>query len=158
MADILMLEPDAVLAKIYRQALESQGHTVRRTVSAQDGVFQVDESRPDVIIIELQLVAHSGIEYLYELRSYSDWQDIPVIVHSCIPPTEFDESGRLLRDVLRVDRYLYKPQTSLVSLLRAVRDIVAPEAVEDISGVAISSDNQPAVGSVGPQHAVQSIA
>jgi CheY-like chemotaxis protein len=126
MANILMLEPDAVLANTYRQAFETAGHTVRRTVSAQDGVFLVDELRPDVIIVELQLVAHSGIEFLYELRSYSEWQDIPVLIHSCIPPTEFQDSGDLLRDLLHVRGYLYKPQTTLTTLLREVRDIVAP--------------------------------
>jgi CheY-like chemotaxis protein len=119
MADILMLEPDAVLAGIYRQAMENAGHTVRRSVSAQDGVFQVDERLPDVVIVELQLVAHSGIEFLYELRSYSEWQRLPVLVHSCIPPIEFEDSRELLRDMLHVRAYLYKPQTTLQTLLRA---------------------------------------
>lgn len=122
MADVLMLEPDAVLAGIYRQALEAGGHTVRRTVSAQDAVFQVDTRLPDLVIVELQLVAHSGIEFLYELRSYGEWQHIPVLIHSCIPPLEFEDSRELLRDMLRVRSYLYKPQTTLQSLLRAVRE------------------------------------
>lgn len=127
MANILMLEPDALLADIYSQALMFDGHKVRHSVSAQRGVFQVDEKRPDVIIVELQLVAHSGIEFLYELRSYSDWQHIPVIVHSCIPPTEFEDSAKLLRDLLHVRTYLYKPQTSLKTLLREVRQLVVHE-------------------------------
>jgi len=126
-----MLEPDAVLADVYSQALALDGHVVRRTVSAQDGVFKVDELRPDLILVELQLVAHSGIEFLYELRSYSDWQSIPVIVHSCIPPTEFEESGELLRDLLHVRGYLYKPQTTLRTLLREVHSIVDREHLED---------------------------
>ena len=126
MADILMLEPDAVLADIYRTVFEAAGHTVRRSVSAQDSVFAVDERQPDVIIVELQLVAHSGIEFLYELRSYSEWQDIPVIIHSCIPPTEFEDSSGLLSGLLGVRTYLYKPQTTLTKLLREVRTIVEP--------------------------------
>lgn len=120
-----MLEPDSVLASTYRQVLEAAGHTVRRSVSAQDSIFQVDERQPDVILVELQLVAHSGIEFLYELRSYGEWLDIPVLIHSSIPPTEFADSATLLRDHLRVKEYLYKPQTSLQRLLREVRDAVA---------------------------------
>lgn len=122
MADILMLEPDAVLARIYRQTFESAGHTVRRSVSAQDGIFQIDTRVPDVVIVELQLVAHSGIEFLYELRSYSEWQQLPVLIHSCIPPIEFEDSQQLLRDMLHVHAYLYKPQTTLQTLLRAIRE------------------------------------
>ncbi|HEX8182055.1 MAG TPA: response regulator [Candidatus Saccharimonadales bacterium] len=128
MADILLLEPDAILANLYMQAFSFSGHTVRRTVSAQDAVFQVDESMPNVIIVELQLVAHSGIEFLYELRSYHEWQHIPVLIHSCIPPTEFSDSTSLLRDKLGVKEYLYKPHTSMQKLLRSITDI-SPAAI-----------------------------
>lgn len=126
MANILLLEPDAILANLYIQAFQHVGHSVRRTVSAQDAVFQVDELRPDVVIVELQLVAHSGIEFLYELRSYHEWQHIPVVIHSCIPPTEFADSSNLLRDKLGVSSFLYKPHTSLQTLLRTISEIVQP--------------------------------
>lgn len=119
---VLMLEPDAILAKTYRRALEQAGYEVRRTVSAQDAVFLVDEKLPDVILVEIQLVAHSGVEFLYELRSYPEWQRIPVLIHSMIPPSEFEDSMELLRGRLNVSAYLYKPQTTLQSLLRAVRE------------------------------------
>ena len=125
MAEVLLLEPDTILADTYMKALAYFGHHTRRTVSAQDAVFKVDELRPDIIIVELQLVAHSGIEFLYELRSYAEWQDIPVIIHSCVPPNEFSDSHKLLRDRLGVQHYLYKPQTSLQTLVRAVREITA---------------------------------
>jgi DNA-binding response OmpR family regulator len=135
MADIVLLEPDAVLAGIYRQAMEHAGHTVRRSVSAQDGVFQVDERLPDVVIVELQLVAHSGIEFLYELRSYREWQHIPVLIHSCIPPIEFEDSRQLLREMLHVRTYLYKPQTSLQSLLRAVREATGTDTSQEAAAI-----------------------
>lgn len=122
MADILMLEPDAVLARTYQQVFELHDHTVRQAVSAQDAVFLVDERKPDVVIVELQLAAHSGIEFLYELRSYPEWQYIPVLIHSCIPPIEFENSRELLKDLLMVRKYLYKPQTTLQALLREVRE------------------------------------
>ncbi len=125
MAHVLLLEPDAILANAYTRAFEHVGHTWQRTVSAQDAVFQVDEKRPDVIIVELQLVGHSGIEFLYELRSYHEWQGIPVVVHSCIPPTEFADSQVLLRQKLGVTTYLYKPHTSLQTLLRTINETVA---------------------------------
>ena len=117
-----MLEPDAVLARIYREVFEMAGYDVRRSVSAQDAVFLVDGLVPDVILVELQLVAHSGIEFLYELRSYAEWQHIPVLIHSCIPPIEFQDSMDLLTTMLHVKKYLYKPHTTLQTLLREVRD------------------------------------
>jgi DNA-binding response OmpR family regulator len=129
MAKILLIEPDAVLAKLYLEAFKSAGHEARLTVSAQDAVFKVDEDLPDVVVVELQLVAHSGIEFLYELRSYAEWQNIPVIVHICIPPAEFMDSMELLRGQLGVTEYLYKPQTTLRKLLRSIREAVEPAMV-----------------------------
>ena len=124
MVKILLLEPDTILANSYMRAFEHVGHSVRRTVSAQDAVFQVDELLPHVVIVELQLVAHSGIEFLYELRSYHEWQQLPVLIHSCIPPAEFSDSMNLLRDKLGVKQYLYKPHTSLAKLLRSIDEVV----------------------------------
>lgn len=147
MKNILMLEPDAVLARTYRQAFELSGYEVRRSVSAQDAVFQVDEVPPDVILVELQLVAHSGIEFLYELRSYTEWQHIPVLIHSCIPPSEFDGSMQLLKQFLNVRSYLYKPHTSLQTLLREVREAAQeiPEELKSINSAALlASLSQPA--------------
>jgi DNA-binding response OmpR family regulator len=89
MARILLLEPDQVLAEAYRQALQQQGHSVVLSTSAQTAVLVADDHRPDLVILELQLVEHSGIEFLYEFRSYADWQDIAVIIQSQVPPGEF---------------------------------------------------------------------
>lgn len=134
MANILLIEPDALLARAYIQAFAHVGHRTRLTVSAQDAVFKVDEMLPDAVIVELQLVAHSGIEFLYELRSYAEWQSVPVIIHSCVPPAEFSDSMSLLRDRLGVRTYLYKPQTSLRMLLRAVEDVVAKPHPTGLAG------------------------
>ena len=125
---IILLEPDTVLAKLLTTALHSAGHHVRLAVTAQDAILLADAEMPELIIMEIQLVSHSGIEFLYELRSYGEWQHIPVIAHSYIPPGEFSESWQLLHDELGVTRYLYKPRTSLQQLLRAVKSL-APQSL-----------------------------
>lgn len=120
MARILLIEPDRVLAETYRQCLELTGQTVVPCASAQAAILAADQQQPDVVVLELQLIEHSGIEFLYEFRSYPDWQHIPVVVHTHVPPVEFANSGQLLREELGVAAYLYKPVTSLKKLLRTV--------------------------------------
>jgi len=125
MAQILLIEPDRRLAETYAQALQTDGHRVRSAAGAQAAISAADAATPDLIILELQLVEHSGIEFLYELRSYTDWQHIPVIVHTQVPPGEFDGSRGLLEDELGVRSYLYKPRTSLRRLLAETRQLTA---------------------------------
>lgn len=124
---VLLLEPDRILAGTYKQALEAGGHEVTPVSGAQAALIAADDIKPDVVIIELQLIEHSGIEFLYEFRSYADWQRVPVIVQTQVPPAEFNDNWRLLREQLGVTTYLYKPHTTLKQLLRSVNEATATE-------------------------------
>ena len=123
--NILLIEPDKVLAKTYSRLLKGRGDRVAVANTAQQAVIKADNSKPDLVILELQLVSHSGIEFLYEFRSYPDWQKIPVIINSSVPAIEFIGSSNGLSGELSITRYLYKPNTSLRQLLRAVEEINA---------------------------------
>lgn len=122
MASILLIEPDRLLANTFKQALAGAGHQVMVSASAQAAITAADTKQPDLVILELQLVEHSGIEFLYEFRSYPEWQSIPVLIHSAVPPAEFNGSRRILSVELGVNTYLYKPRTSLKELLSNVRE------------------------------------
>lgn len=111
---ILLIEPDTVLATIYSRGLRAAGHTVSWVTIAQEAVFEADKHSPDVIILELQLVGHNGVEFLHELRSYPDWQAVPVVVHTNVPQTDLSPT---LQTGLGVAAYHYKPQTTFQNLL-----------------------------------------
>jgi DNA-binding response OmpR family regulator len=117
---IILLEPDRMLAETYGKCFATDGHTVTPCASAQAAIMAADQQRPDVVVLELQLIEHSGIEFLYEFRSYIEWQSIPVLIHSHVPAHEFSANTTLLSEQLGVNQYLYKPHTNLELLLHAV--------------------------------------
>jgi len=119
---VLLLEPNTLLAQTYTQALQQDGFSVAHAASAQTAVFAADKHQPDVVILELQLPEHSGLEFLHEFRSYPEWKDVPVIVHSMLPPTQTIQVEESLRRDLGVKALLYKPRTSLTQLLQTVRE------------------------------------
>jgi DNA-binding response OmpR family regulator len=121
-AEILLIEPDRLLAESYVQALQAAGHEVNAASGAQAAILAADAIHPDLVILELQLVEHSGIEFLYEFRSYTDWQNIPVLIQSHVPAAEFSDNRQLLKDELGVREYLYKPRTSLSRLIASVNE------------------------------------
>lgn len=124
MANILLIEPDRLLAKTYRQALSAAGHKVSVSATAQSAITAADDCQPDLVVLELQLIEHSGIEFLYEFRSYQDWQNIPVIIQSQVPAGEFNASRNLLKEQFGAVAYLYKPHSSLNDLLVQVNELL----------------------------------
>lgn len=116
---ILLIEPDRVLSRIYIHALERVGHNVIWATTAQSAISAADETTPDVVVLEMQLPSHSGAAFLYEFRTYIDWLSIPVVVHTMIPPMKLKSFEKTL-DELGITECLYKPQTSLVRLVSAV--------------------------------------
>ncbi len=125
MAQILLVEPDIKLGDIYKRYLENYGHKVRWRTTAQAALKAIDERQPDLVLLEIQLSLHNGIEFLYEFRSYKDWQPIPVIVHSQVSPI-LKAISPMLWDQLAVSKYLYKPVTKLSDLLRSVEATFVP--------------------------------
>lgn len=111
------------LAKIYEQALTAAGHTVEIVAHAQDAIHAADAKIPDLIIMELSLVNHGGVEFLHELRSYTEWQHIPVVVLTMVSPRRLADSKKQL-NMLGVSAYLYKPATSLERLVTVVADLL----------------------------------
>lgn len=112
---VLLIEPDYLLASIYKDHLEKFHYSVVVCGGVQMAVTEIDKNKPDIIILELKLSSHNGYEFLYELRSYSDWQDIPVLIHSMLP----EEDNVLTTEIkseLGIINYLYKPDTSLDKL------------------------------------------
>ncbi|HYH74321.1 MAG TPA: response regulator [Candidatus Saccharimonadales bacterium] len=125
MAHVLLVEPNKVLARTYIRALEHGGHTVGHATGAQEAVDVADDHQPAVVVLELQLGARDGIEFLHEFRSYPEWQGVPVILHTQVTPVALAQFQRVLASDLGVVASLYKPQTSLVKLISTVNIQVA---------------------------------
>ena len=127
-AKILLIEPDRRLAESYAYALGHAGFHVTACAGSRNAIIVADEIKPDLIITEIRLVKHSGIEFLYELRSYSDWQCTPVIINTFVHPSELNKSHDLIKNSLNVSKILYKPEANLKQLITAAQDLTPLKA------------------------------
>ena len=117
---VLIVEPDTVLAKQYKKAFDAAGVDATVRNDAQTAVVAIDDVKPDVIVLEIQLAGHSGVEFLHEFRSYEDWANIPVVIHSSVPEYAVGADAKVWKQ-LGVIRYFYKPKTTLQQLVGAVK-------------------------------------
>lgn len=120
---ILLVEPDTLLAQSYRSGLTQAGHTVDHAGTAQAAVHCADEHKPDLVVVSLEMARHNGIEFLYEFRSYGEWQDIPAIVLTSLPSPELVRDD-VLREQLRVESILARSQSSVADIVRTVERVL----------------------------------
>ncbi len=120
--DIFLIEPDGIIGELFQKALTVEGYKTKYVTSAQQAVEFLDRRKVKLIILELQLRLHNGIELINEIRSYPDTNDIPVIVLSYVP--EQDVSALIQTRQYKIVKYLYKPQTSFSRLLKAIKEVL----------------------------------
>lgn len=104
------------LAQAYTRAMQQQGHTTAHAFAAQQALDEANQKKPDVVVLELQLPGPNGVAFLQEFRSYLDWSNIPVVVHSYALPNSQQAVHDALKQQLGVVKWLYKPQTTLSQL------------------------------------------
>lgn len=121
---VLLIEPDRVMGRTLAEAFKDAGHDVDVRRDAQTGLDGLDEHQPDVVVLETQLGKHNGVEFLYELRSQTDWLDVPVIIHTANSHALEPEFASAWRQ-LGVSQILYKPQTSMARLKKTIATVLA---------------------------------
>ena len=119
-----MVEPAENMGKLLRDALVDNGYEVNWEKNAQDAVHSADKFVPGLVVLELAMSEHNGVEFLHEFRSYAEWMSIPIIIYSQIAPDKSRAGKRLMRS-LGVTEHLYKPTTKLKKLLRITEEALA---------------------------------
>lgn len=115
--DILLVDPDTVLGTTVVEYVNKHSLTAAQATTAQSALQILESQKPKLIIIELALGKHSGIELLHEIKSYQEWQHIPIIVFS---QQNMQQYAAQLQ-VFKVLHTLYKPQSTLADLLKITR-------------------------------------
>ncbi len=69
MAQILVIEDEAIIAKNVADALRYAGHEVETAASGEEGLKRVEDFSPDLIVLDLRLPKMGGMDVLKTLRS-----------------------------------------------------------------------------------------
>ena len=116
---ILLLEPDRKTAQTAAAYLDAH-HTVTAVSTAQAAIHALDDDTIDLVVMELSLPEHNGIEFLYELRSYADLRTKPVILF-CMNAVRPAEAEQLVTQ-LGVLAICQKGFTTLKQLTKIIED------------------------------------
>lgn len=99
----LVIEDNERLADLVRQGLEEQGYTVDKTTSGREGEELAAQERYDVIILDLMLPDHDGVQLCRNLRRRRI--STPVLMLTALSATDEKVAGL----EAGADDYLTKP-------------------------------------------------
>ncbi len=114
MARILVIEDERDLQKILDYNLRRAGHEVVQALRGYDGLEQAQQTRPDLILLDLMLPDLQGTEICKLLKSDPDTKHIPVIMLTA----KGEEIDRVLGFELGVEDYVVKPFSVRELMLR----------------------------------------
>ena len=82
MKKILIIEDDAITARVYSSLLTRNGYQVDVAPSMRAGLQRLGEFRPDGVLLDLMLPDSNGLDFLKTIRGTDGFKTLPVIVYT----------------------------------------------------------------------------
>lgn len=102
MTNVLIVEDEQAIRRFLRTALEADGLRVYDADTLQRGLLEAATRKPDLVILDLGLPDGDGIDFIRDLRQ---WSQVPVIVLSA----RAEEHDKIAALDAGADDYLSKP-------------------------------------------------
>ncbi|MCZ8087689.1 MAG: phosphate regulon transcriptional regulator PhoB [Brevundimonas sp.] len=129
---VLVMEDEDALATLLQYNLEKEGYQVVIAGDGEEGLVQIDERLPDLILLDWMLPKVSGIEVCRRIRGRPETRNVPIIMLTA----RGEESDRVRGLDTGADDYLTKPfsMTELIARIRAVLRRIRPGLADDRVG------------------------
>ncbi len=111
---ILIVEDEASIAEILEYNLGRDGYETARVERGDEALAAIEETRPNLILLDLMLPGMDGLEVLRALKRDEVLSSIPVIVLTA----KSEEIDRIVGLELGADDYVAKPFSPREVLLR----------------------------------------
>ncbi len=79
-ASILIVDDDEGVTQTFARMLRLEGYRVHTAMTAETGLQQAEDSRPDAIILDLRMPIVDGLGFLRRLRAHEEQRDVPVAI------------------------------------------------------------------------------
>lgn len=115
---VLIVEDDALLAKVLSQAFAKEGFKVSIVGNGLEVVEKVKSFIPDIIMLDLLLPGLDGFAVMRELQGDAKLKKIPVVILSNLDDAGDVKSTR----VLGAETYFIKANTSMQTIVDYVKN------------------------------------
>ena len=126
---VLVMEDEDALATLVQYNLEKEGYKVVVAADGEEGMLQIDERLPDLVLLDWMLPKLSGIEVCRRIRGRPETRNLPIIMLTA----RGEETDRVRGLDTGADDYMTKPfsMTELIARIRAVLRRIRPGLADD---------------------------
>ena len=126
---VLVVEDEASLATLLQYNLDKEGLQVALATDGEEALLLIDESLPDLVVLDWMLPKVSGVEVCRRLRARPETRNLPIILLTA----RGEESDRIRGLDTGADDYIVKPfsMSELAARIRAVLRRIRPGLAED---------------------------
>jgi two-component system phosphate regulon response regulator PhoB len=127
---VMVVEDEEPLAILLRYNLEAEGYQVEVVTRGDEAELRLQESVPDLLVLDWMLPAVSGIELCRRLRMRPETERLPIIMLTA----RGEESDRVRGLSTGADDYLVKPFSTpeLIARVRALLRRAKPEVLSSV--------------------------
>lgn len=120
MTKIAIIEDDPTISQMYRMKFEADGFDVQLADNGKRGVALVEDFKPDMILLDIQMPEMTGPEALKEIRKNPWGKDIPVIILTNLGHEEAPKS----LDELGIASYIVKAELTPRQVVQKVKEVL----------------------------------
>ncbi|HYD27377.1 phosphate regulon transcriptional regulator PhoB [Brevundimonas sp.] len=126
---VLVMEDEDALATLVQYNLEKEGYRVVVASDGEEGMLQIEERMPDLVLLDWMLPKLSGIEVCRRIRGKAETRNLPVIMVTA----RAEETDRVRGLDTGADDYMTKPfsMVELNARIRAVLRRIRPGLADD---------------------------
>ncbi|MDB5250512.1 MAG: response regulator [Segetibacter sp.] len=119
---ILIAEDDSLILKTMEFCLKREGHEIIACIDGMEAMGKIEETKPDLIILDIMLPYFSGLEIVGKIKQ--ELNAVPVIVISAMGQQEVVEEAMRLG----ADEYISKP-FNITELVSHIARLTATAAI-----------------------------
>lgn len=126
MKNIAIIEDDQLISQMYRMKLESEGYNVNVAANGMTGIEMVENTQPDLILLDLTLPDIDGDVVLDGIRHIETSVNTPVIILTNLD--DVDAPKQLAK--WDIDDYIVKANSTPRQVVARVAEILKRHAAK----------------------------
>ncbi len=128
---VMIVEDEHAFHELYEKILEDTNYELIRAYDGSEALSKLHEKKPDIIILDMLMDMMTGDTFFLHLKSVPEYTDIPVIIISALPESEYKNLRELDPNLV----YINKLDVTRQRLFNELRKVCCLDEQHEVCGI-----------------------